>query len=87
MDYLLMGGAVCVIIALIVWYIKYNSKNQLIKVYNKSYGDKYTYNAQGLVKSYFFTYGGTEELTYDSKKNKKTSVIYYRYDIGVKRLS
>lgn len=58
---------------------KYNSKNQLIKVYNKSYGDKYTYNAQGLVKSYFYTYGGTEELTYDSKKNKKTSVIYYRY--------
>ena len=29
MDYLLMGGAVCVIIALIAWYIKYsNSKNQ-----------------------------------------------------------
>ena len=56
-----------------------NNKNQLIKVYNKSYGDKYTYNAQGLVKSYFYTYGGTEELTYDSKKNKKTSVIYYRY--------
>ena len=29
MDYLLMGSAVCVIIALIVWYIKYfNKKNQ-----------------------------------------------------------
>lgn len=26
MDYLLMGVAVCVIIALIVWYIKYNQK-------------------------------------------------------------
>lgn len=26
MDYLLMGAAVCVIIALIVWYIKYNQK-------------------------------------------------------------
>ena len=29
MDYLLMGAAVCVIIALIVWYIKYfNKQNQ-----------------------------------------------------------
>ena len=26
MDYLLMGGAVCVIIALIVWYINYSKK-------------------------------------------------------------
>ena len=31
MDYLLMGAAVCVIIALIAWYIKYyNRKNQKI---------------------------------------------------------
>ena len=29
MDYILMGAAVCIIIALIAWYIKYtNSKNQ-----------------------------------------------------------
>ena len=29
MDYLIMGGAVCVIIALIVWYIKYFNKKNL----------------------------------------------------------